>query len=48
MSYPTSASSNATTSTFAPTTGNPKRQQPKPLTAKEAIAANVKVLIQQL
>ena len=49
MSYPTTASSNSTTNnTFAPTTGNPKRQQPKPLTTKEAIAANVKALIKQL
>src|SRR5882724_576241 len=38
----------ATTSNVNPSTPNPKQPQPKPQTAKEAIAANVKALIEQL
>jgi len=36
------------TTTMTPSTQNPKQPQPKPMTAKETIAANVKALIAQL
>jgi hypothetical protein len=47
MSYPATASSNATVSTVTPSTPNPEKPQQRQ-TAKEIIAANIKELIAQL